>query len=203
MTRAASDPRATAPPDPRSHPRDFAVLLPPGWARIPLDGREGARAAALAANKTAGLAEPERSAVREKLTRTIRQALQDARAAGGIDVLLSLAERDGIPLAASCLISYLDKGQEVPLDLLAAELSADDDGAGGGGGNVSLTEAGGCPAVRRRHIEDGITRLDYFLPMPGRPTGFLVMAFGTPMEPLADALVTLFDAIAQSLRWQS
>jgi hypothetical protein len=200
MTRAASDPRAAPPPDRRSHPRDFVVLLPPGWARIPLDGRERARAATLAANKTAGLEEPERSAVRDRLTRTIRQALQDARSAGGIDVLLSLAERDGIPLAASCLISFLDKGQEVPLDMLAAELSAEDDGAGG---NISLTEAGGCPVVRRQHIEDGITRLDYFLPMPGRPTGFLVMAFGTPMEPLADALVTLFDAIAQSLRWQS
>jgi hypothetical protein len=200
MTRAASDPRAGAPPVPRSHPRDFAVLLPPGWARIPLDGRESARAATLAANKAAGLEEPQRSTVRDKLTRMIRRALRDARSAGGIDVLLSLAERDGIPLAASCLISYLDRGQEVPLDMLAAELSAKD---GGAGGSVTLTEVGSCPAVRRRYIEDGITKVDYFLPVPGRPTGFLVMAFGTPMEPLADALVTLFDAIAQSLRWQS
>jgi hypothetical protein len=199
MTRAASDPRAGTQPVPRSHPRDFAVLLPPGWARIPLDGRESARAATLAANKTAGLEEPQRSAVRDKLTAAIRQALREALSAGGIDVLLSLAERDGIPLAASCLISYLDKGQEVPLDVLAAELAAED----GTGGNVALTEAGGCPAVRRRHFDDGVTRLDYFLPMPGRPTGFLVLAFGTPIEPLAEALVTLFDAIAQSLRWQS
>ena len=199
MTRAASNPRAGASPDSRAHPRDFAVLLPPGWARIPLDGRESARAAALAANKTAGLEEPQRSAVRDKLAAAIRQALQDARSAGGIDVLLSLAERDGIPLAASCLISYLDKGQEVPLDVLAAELAAED----GTGGNVSLTEAGGGPAVRRRYLDDGITRLDYLLPMPGRPTGFLVLAFGTPIEPLADALVMLFDAIAQSLRWWS
>jgi len=197
MTRAASNPRTGASPGSRGHPRDFAVLLPPGWARIPLDGRENARAAALAANKTAGLEEPQRSAVRDKLTAAIRQALQDARSAGGIDVLLSLAERDGIPLAASCLISYLDKGQEVPLDLLAAELSAE------AGGNISLTEVGGCPAVRRRYLDNGVTRVDYFLPMPGRPTGFLMLAFGTPMEPLADALVTLFDAIAQSLRWQS
>lgn len=198
MTRAASDPRAAAPPGPRSHPRDFAVLLPPGWARIPLDGREGARVATLAANKTAGLTEPQRSAVRDKLSGMIRQTLRDARSAGGVDVLLSLAERDGVPLAASCLISFLDQGQEVPLDALAAELSAGD-----GGGGVSLTEVGGGPAVRRRYIEDGVTKLDYFLPVPGRPTGYLVMAFGTPMQPLADALVTLFDAVAQSLRWQS
>jgi hypothetical protein len=192
MTRAA--------PDPRSHPRDFAVLLPPGWARIPLDGREGARAATLAANKTADLAEPQRSAVREKLAQMIRRALRDARSVGGIDVLLSLAERDGIPLAASCFISYLDQDQAVPLDMLAAKLSA---GGGAAGAGVSLTEVGGGPAVRRRYAEDGVTKVDYFLPMPGRPTGFLVLAFGTPMQPLANALVTLFDAIARTLVWQS
>jgi hypothetical protein len=192
MTRTA--------PDPHSPPRDFAVLLPPGWARISLDGREGARAATLAANKTADLAEPQRSAVREKLAQMIRRALRDARSVGGIDVLLSLAERDGIPLAASCLISYLDQGQAVPLDMMAAELSAT---GGEAGADVTLTEVGGCPAVRQRYAEDGVTKVDYFLPMPGRPTGFLVLAFGTPMEPLADALVALFDAIARSLRWQS
>ena len=182
-------------------PRDFAVLLPPGWARIPLDGREKARAVQLATQKTAGLAEPQRSQVREKLARQIRTALRDARAAGGIDVLLSLAERDGIPLAASCLISYLDQGQPVPLDIMAGELSAQ---VAGQGGDAALTElANGGAAVRRRWVDTGITKVDYFLPMPGRPTGYLVMAFGTPMAPLADALVLLFDAIAQSLRWLS
>jgi hypothetical protein len=178
-------------------PRDFAILLPPGWARIPLDGREKARAASLAAQKTSGLAEPQRSQVREKLAQAIRAALRDARFAGGIDVLISLAERDGVPLAASCLISYLDQGQKVPLDVMTAELSAQ-------GGEAALTElANGAPAVRRRWVDSGVTKVDYFLPMPGRPTGFLVMAFGTPMAPLADALVLLFDAIAQSLRWLS
>lgn len=176
-------------------PRDFAVLLPPGWMRIPIDGREGARAAALAAQKTAELSEPQRSQVREKLARLIRSVLRDARSCGGIDVMLSLAERDGVPLAASCLVSYLDQGQRVPLEMLAAELS-------GNGGDVTIAQTGGAAAVRRRYQEEGMTKLDYFLPMPGR-TGLLVMSFGTPMEPLADAFVLLFDAIAQSLRWQS
>jgi hypothetical protein len=176
-------------------PRDFAVLLPPGWARIPIDGREGARAAALAAQKTADLTEPQRSQVREKLTRLIRSALRDARSCGGIDIMLSLAERDGVPLAASCLISYVDQGQRVPPDMLAAELSAK-------GGDVTITQVGGNVAVRRRYQEGGMTKLDYFLPIAGR-TGQLAMSFGTPVEPLADAFVLLFDAIAQSLRWQS
>lgn len=176
-------------------PRDFAVLLPPGWARIPIDGRESARAAALAAEKTADLTEPRRSQARAKLTRLIRSALRGARSCGGIDIMLSLAERDGIPLAASCLISYVDQGQRVPLDMLAAELS-------GKGGDVTVAQVGGDAAVRRGYQEGGLTKLDYFLPLPGR-TGLLVMSFGTPMEPLADTFVLLFDAIAQSLRWQS
>jgi hypothetical protein len=176
-------------------PRDFAVLLPPGWARVPLDGRENARAAALAAQKTADLAEPQRGQVREKLTRLIRSALRDARSCGGIDIMLSLAERDGVPLAASCLISYVDQGQRVPMDMLTAQLS-------GKGGDVTVVQVGGDAAVRRRYREIGMTKLDYFLPLPGR-TGLLIMSFGTPMEPLADAFVLLFDAIAQSLRWQS
>lgn len=193
MTRPGASP-------PKGMPRDFTVLLPPGWARIPLDGREAGRAAALAAQKTSDLPEPRRSQVRDKLGRMIRGALRDARAAGGIDILLSLAERDGIPLAASCLISYLDQGQEVPLDMLAAELSGSPAEAGPA---TVTTLANGSPAVRRRYAADGMTKLDFFLPVPGCRTGFLVMAFATPVEPLADALVLLFDAIAQSLRWRS
>jgi hypothetical protein len=175
-------------------PRDFSVLLPPGWARIPLDGREGARAASLAAQKAAGLPEPQRHQVREKLAQLIRTALRDARACGGIDVLLSLAERNGVPLAASCLVSYLHGEKKAPLDMLAAELSLD-------GLDAVLTEIPSGPAVRRRYLETGMTKLDYFLPVPGR-TGLLSMSFGTPIEPLADSFVLLFDAIAESLRWR-
>ena len=41
-------------------PRDFAVLLPPGWVRIPLDGSENARMAAVVAAKAAEVPEPQR-----------------------------------------------------------------------------------------------------------------------------------------------
>ena len=175
-------------------PRDFAILLPPGWARIPLDGREGTRAGTLAAQKAADLPEPQRHRVKEKLAHLIRAALRDARACGGIDVLLSLAERDGMPLAASCLIGYLDRDRKIPLDMLAAELPAK-------GGDVTRAEIPGGAAVRHRYREAGMTKLDYFLPVPGQ-TGLLTLSFGTPVEPLADSFVLLFDAIAESLRWR-
>ena len=49
-------------------------------------------------------------------------------------------------------------------------------------------------------VSTRVTTVDFFLPLPGRP-GLLVLSFATPVEPLAEALVMLFDAIAESLRW--
>jgi hypothetical protein len=172
---------------------DFAVLLPPGWVRIPLDGRENARAAALATAKAAEVAAPQRQAVQHKLHQMICQALSHARAAGGTDILLSLTERNGIPLAASCLISYAESTDPIPLGALAQQLRDD-------GQDISETPIAGRTAIRHRYQEDLITRLDYHLKVPGR-SGLMTLAFATPLEPLADAMSTLFDAIAESMRW--
>jgi hypothetical protein len=199
-------------------PRDFAVLLPPGWVRIKLDGSEPVVLARLVAAKVATVDPAQREEARALLTRTLGSALRDARAAGGLDVLLSVAESHGVPIAASCLITYLDKdGDKVPLDGLLMDLAAR-------GGQVTGTEIADGPAIRHQYEvsppegsqsegrlpEDGpagaepvatrVTMVDYFLPLPGRP-GLLVLSFSTPVEPLAEALVMLFDAIAESLRW--
>lgn len=194
-------PPDTAPPDTAAvdtgrpaPPRDFIVVLPPGWVRIPLDGREGARAAALTGARVSNLPEPQRSAVRERLLKMIKTGLRQARQAGGVDVLLSLAEWDGIPIAASCLVSYADQGGvPVPLDMLARDLAAE-------GGDARLVELAGRPAVRHRHVDPPVTRLDYMTTVPGKP-GLLTFAFSTPLEQLADPLVTLFDAMIGTLRW--
>jgi hypothetical protein len=206
-------------------PRDFAVLLPPGWTRIRLDGREIPITAGLVAAQVAGLPPAEREQARQLLTRMLHDTLRRAREAGGTDVLISLAESHGVPIAASCLVTYLDRGDQVPLDGLLAELGAK-------GGEVTAVEIAGSPAIRRRSaiatpmpprprrapasgaagngaagngtgdepVSSAVTIVDYFLPVPGRP-GVLALSFATPVEPLADALVLLFDAIAESLRW--
>ncbi len=211
-------------------PRDFGVLLPPGWTRIRLDGREIPITAGLVAAKVAGLPPAEREQARQLLTRMLHDTLRRAREAGGTDVLISLAESHGVPIAASCLVTYLDRGDQVPLDGLLAELGAK-------GGEVTAVEIAGLPAIRRRSViatpmpprprrapasgapasgavgngaagngagdepvSSAVTIVDYFLPVPGRP-GVLALSFATPIEPLADALVLLFDAIAESLRW--
>jgi hypothetical protein len=81
------------------------------------------------------------------------------------------------------------------MDQLAAEVARH-------GGEVSGIEIDGVPAIRHRYLDPPVTRVDYLLRMPGR-SGLLTLAFATPVEPLADALVLLFDAIAKSLRWQA
>jgi hypothetical protein len=178
-----------------SMPGDFTVLLPPGWIRIPLDARAKATAAAVATAKAAGLAEPQRSGVREQVLQALRLAIRHARQAGGTDIMISLAEREGIPLAATCLVCYADQDPANSIDRFAAELSIE-------GGEISTPEIAGHPAVRQRYLDGIVTRVDYHLPIPGG-TGLLTFAFSTPMEPLADSLMLLFDAIAESVRWRS
>jgi hypothetical protein len=173
---------------------DFTVLLPPGWVRIPLDGRENARAVVLADAKASEAPGPQRQAARQQLRRLLHQALTRARQAAGTDVLISLAELDEIPIPASCLVSYVEHDRPVPLDRLAARLAE-------GRGDVRTAEVGGLPAVRHRYQEDLMTRVDYHLRVPGR-AGLMTLAFATPLEPLAGPLTLLFDAIAGSLRWR-
>jgi len=175
-------------------PRDFGVLLPPGWVRIPLDGSEYARMTAIVAAKAAAVPEPQRGQIRQQLRRVLTDALASARDAGGIDLLISVGQVRGVPIPASCLVSYLDRGPEVRLDRLHAEL-------GGEGDQVSWTEVAGSPAIRRQRA--GTPSVDYLAPVPGRQ-GLLSLSFATAApEPLAGALLPLFDAIAGSVRWQS
>src|SRR5215831_4167216 len=142
-------------------PRDFTILLPPGWVRIPLDGSETARVTALAAAKAASAPAPVRDRVRQRLIRVLRDTLRQAKAAGGVDVLVSLAESRGLPVAASCLVTYQDRGQQVPLDGLLAELA-------GAGGDVTVTEIAGAPAVRRRRAYTAAPSGDASLAANGR-----------------------------------
>ena len=177
-------------------PGDFAVMLPPGWARIPLDGTEGARVTALVTAKVAEVPEPQRGQLRQRLLRVLNETLRDARKAGGIDVLVSLGEVRGVPISACCLVSYLERGEGVPLDGLPAGLAD-------GGARVSWADIAGRPALRRQRADATATMVDFFAPVPGR-AGLLSLSFATAAaEPIAGALCLLFDAIAGSLRWQS
>ena len=146
--------------------------------------------------KVADVPEPQRGQLRQRLLRVLHDTLRSARDAGGIDILVSLGEVRGVPIAASCLVSYLHRGEKVPLDGLHAELA-------NGGDKVTWAEIAGTPAIRRQRADAAVTTVDFFTPVPGRP-GLLSLSFATAAaKPLAGALLSLFDAIAESLRWQT
>jgi hypothetical protein len=68
--------------------------------------------------------------------------------------------------------------------------------------------AGRAVRARRRSAPQGnpmdyqspVTNLDIHVPVPGS-SAYLLLSFSTPLDPLADALVGMFDAIAGTLRW--
>jgi hypothetical protein len=182
-------------------PSDFALLLPPGWVRLPLDGREHERVVAIVNVKVQELPAEVREGLRRLLTRDLLGALAKAREAGGVDVFLSLSEVEGAPIAASCLVTFLDARSAVPLDGLVLDLA-------GEGARTTVVCVADAPAVRRETVAEldagehvlRTTTVDFFIPLPAS-TGLLVLSFATAIEPLAEALVHLFDAMAESLRW--
>jgi hypothetical protein len=193
--------------------RDFSLLMPPGWARIPLDERLPLRVKQLVDERLSTVPPERREALRSGLTRDLTETLASARSRGGLDVLLSLDPVAGMPVPASALVTHLQA--DGPDDGLAALL---DTLASGGDGldlrELDLAEVAGAPAVRRLGTREEqvapqgdlpggvlrVTQLDYYVPIPGTD-GILVLTFSTPIEQLGPALVGLFDVMATGLRW--
>ncbi|MFF5967390.1 hypothetical protein ACFY64_27420 [Streptomyces collinus] len=135
----------------------------------------------------------------EQLLGTAEAAVEQ----GGVVLYLSFLEAGGIPLSASLLISRLYERFD-GLDAVAALA---------GSGEVTLETlpaVGRVARVLRRErtkqsrklgseFED--TVVEYFVPVPDRDE-VLMLTFSTPLEPIADAMVELFDAVAATLRWQ-
>jgi hypothetical protein len=194
--------------------RDFTMLLPPGWARIPLDGRTPARVKALVSERLSAAPAAQRQALRTALTREITDTLATAARHGGLDVFLSLDPVAGLPVPASALVTHLEARDDDPLAALFERLAAGGDGVEVL--EIDVVEVAGAPAVRRRarrreevapagDLPGGVlhvTQLEYLVPVPGGG-GALVLAFSTPIERLGPALVELFDVMATSLRWVS
>jgi hypothetical protein len=193
--------------------RDFSLLLPPGWARIPLDDRVPLRIKNLVAERLSNAPPEQREGLRSSLTRELTETLASAARQGGLDVLLSLDPVAGQPVPASCLVTHLQGRSEGDvLESLLATLTT--------GGEeldvreLDVVEVADAPAVRRlsaRHervapagaLPGGtlhVTQLEYFVPIPGQD-GLLLLAFSTPIEQLGPPLVKLFDVMATGLRW--
>lgn len=192
---------------------DFVLLLPPGWARIPLDDRAPLRVKQLVDERTGGVAPEHRQTLRTAMSAELTSALRTAADGGGLDMLISLDPVRGMPVPASGLITCIRGEQAGGLDALVSALrstEADTEVLDMGVVQIAGADAARRRSVRTHHVPSAgpdlgggdlrIHQLDVAVPVPGTPD-VLLLSFSTPIEPLADALVQLFDVIAASLRW--
>ncbi|MEU6120668.1 hypothetical protein [Streptomyces sp. NPDC047123] len=189
-------------------PRDYRLLLPDGWFRILLEPDERERAvAALVERQFHGIDDAPH--LKDELRKDLRARAAKAYRSGGIELYLSLQQAGPFTVPASLLVTLapLPHAESLPLDALAQVLGAE----GPVGQEVGVEELSSGPAVRIRkraaqRRDDSVDRayssttVEYHLPVPGT-TAFLLLSFSTPLEPIADAMVGLFDAVADSLTW--
>ncbi|MGH3886011.1 MAG: hypothetical protein ACRDSZ_05455 [Pseudonocardiaceae bacterium] len=195
--------------DGNAGPVGWSLLLPPGWWHIPLDERRGQSVKALLDRRLASLPRDRVAALRRELDGELTRLVERAVANDAVEMYLNVDLMRGLPVAASCLVTVVPVGFGTAL--AATELAAmmgDQPGD-----EVGVLEVAGVPAARVRRREpvtdaDGVstgelavTRLQVYVPVPNT-TEMLLLSFSTPMDPIADAMVTLFDAIAGSLRWK-
>jgi hypothetical protein len=195
--------------DGKAGPVGWSLLLPPGWWHIPLDERRGQSVEALLDRRLASLPRDRVATLRRELDGELTRLVERAVANDAVEMYLNVDLMHGLPVAASCLVTVVPVGFGTKLS--ATELAAlmgDQPGD-----EVGVLEVAGAPAARVRRREpitdaDGlstgelaVTRLQVYVPVPNT-TEMLLLSFSTPMDPIADAMVALFDAIAGSLRWR-
>jgi hypothetical protein len=205
----------------------WSLLLPDNWYHLRLNPGRQRQVHTLLLQLLANLPRDTVFPWRRELEQQVNSFLDDAVADGASDVYLLVDSRYGLPLAATCLASLvpIPMPSGVPAAVVAQTLAgraADQPG-------VLMIEGQECAAIRRTEstvIEnDGsgagefvpatlpVSGLDVFIPVPSDPVDAnhpggvddrghtLLLSFRTPVAPVAEPMVTLFEAIAESLRW--
>ncbi|TLS46276.1 hypothetical protein FE633_10055 [Streptomyces montanus] len=198
----ARRPARTAPPS------DYRIAVPDGWERLVLDpDRWGPRIDKLV---NRGLrrtgATPQ---LKVALADRIREQAEAAHAGGGVEMYLVNQVIGQVPVSAGLVVTVL----RPPPGTAAGGLSDIGLSLGARGADVTMVDLPAGPAVRHLYRQqpapddpDGnklpLTHLDLYLAVPHSEQR-LLLSFSTPMEPLAQALVTLFDSIARTLQWMA
>ncbi|HEU0103144.1 MAG TPA: hypothetical protein VFR07_12575 [Mycobacteriales bacterium] len=157
----------------------------------------------------AGLPRDRVAPLRIALDRELRSTLRRARDAGAGEVHTQLHLVRGLPVDAALTVSLLPLDSGELLGGLVGRVLGD------AADVVQIGEAAlaGLPALRRRRrwaepaavgADPGLptrwsTGVDWVVGLPGGE-GVLVLAFATSTEPVVEALVELFDALAATLR---
>ena len=120
----------------------FTMLLPPGWVRIPMDNRTDAVFAAMIDSVVEQAPAERRAALGAILRTASRESLTSAREHGAIDLILSFATVDGLPIPASIATFRIDPPESAGNTTEEILVSFATRGA-------SAVEIDGVPAIRR------------------------------------------------------
>ncbi|MGW6062817.1 hypothetical protein [Streptomyces sp. NPDC055189] len=197
-----------------SPPSDYNVIVPDGWFQLPLAPEHRDRGiVALADQQFRGVDNAPH--IKKQFMREMQRKAKDAYGVGGTELYISTLSIGQLPLASSLLISIPgpDEWPKISdVHELAEHLAAKSDGAESSAeevGVVTLEAAGKAVRQRRRETPDPSsqlgntlpnTLLTYYVPIPVTKS-WLLLNFSTPMDPLADKMVELFDVVAGTLHW--
>lgn len=201
-------------PDPSpspAPPSDYRLAVPEGWERIVLDPDRWPHRIDKLVNR--GLRRTKATPqLKAALAERMREQAQAAHANGGVEMYVVNQLVGQVPVSAGLVVTLLQPPTgTAPGDLadiamsLAARATPD--------AEVTTTDLPAGPAVRhlyrRRPAPDDpdgnkltVTHLDVYLAVPNAEQR-LLLSFSTPMEPLAEALVGLFDSITRTLQWMA
>lgn len=205
----------------------YSLVLPPGWAQIPLDDRAAGAVARLVDRAFADLPSdvpPDTAAsLRRRLELHLRSTLTSARTNGATELYLPTERMGGVLVPASFVVAEVDPGtgpgapgpgddgHDLVTGVLARLIAAAED--------ARATEVDGAPALRTESraagaperqlgIQAATRRVDYLLAVPDHPGRWLavsctILEAADDDEDLAGLLVELFDAVMTTFRWSA
>ncbi|MEU1081458.1 hypothetical protein ABZ368_14625 [Streptomyces sp. NPDC005908] len=188
-------------------PKDYILVVPDGWFKLPLDPEARDRSiVALAERQFSGMDNAPH--LKEQVMRELQKTAKDAYQAGGIELYLSTLTIGSLPLSSSLLVSFPMPGtmpSSANVHTVAETLRRSDADIT----LVTLTAAGKAVREFRTDAASPSTQLGnelptttvkYYVPIPAADE-WLIMSFATPLDPLAKQMVGLFDAVADTLHW--
>ncbi|HEX3828954.1 MAG TPA: hypothetical protein VHV82_16965 [Sporichthyaceae bacterium] len=187
----------------------YEILLPPGWAQIPLRSGTGTALEAILDAATASR-RPEATDWREQMATQLEQVVARARAANCVHLYLPFAALHGFTVAASMSVAEVAFGALDPID--PGELTGRLATAPNGrqlivGGVVATRTERICQADPGRGAVLPSRQVDHFVPFPDDPDRWLVISFSA-LRPADESIVdpspewvALFDAVMTTFRW--
>ncbi|CAN5304254.1 hypothetical protein BH11ACT1_BH11ACT1_22260 [soil metagenome] len=186
----------------------MGILLPASWWTIDLrDEQSRRRSVARLVDQQIGRVD-DRAALRADARRQLGAAADQAAAAGGRMMAVSLMEAQGIPVTATLTTYRIPGGDVTGAGVIELESIMRKDAVTDDGSSLDLAEGHQGPVLRRVSrgagpVELGaeripMLRVDYWLD-PDDGHGLMLLTFSTPLIGLREAFLDLFDTIVASV----